>query len=164
MKRRNRHAVFSGDTSKYATRIDRGRQDENGKNIQVLVGPVSLSKAVINTGRGPDKERMQEYYQRVHSYDEPLPKTLGFTEPMRELMGKYKEIVRDTPREMRISLVNNHTGMLDLYFSGVQFFFVDVDYKLKRIRRSRIYNSKKYALLMLSAKKVTWVESVNSPH
>jgi len=165
MKRRNRYATLSGATSKAKDRVGPMpfEEDEQGKTktlpaVRVLVGHISLSKQVINTGRGPDAERMQEYYQRVHSYDQALPQTLGLTEPMKELMKKYDEVLKETPREYHVNYVNNHTGRLDLYFNLTQFFFVDVDYKTKIIRRSRIYASKRQADLCLELDKITWVE------
>lgn len=160
MKRRNRHAVFSGETTKYAVRVEQGIFDENGHSVTVPVGKISLSKAVINTGRGPDPERMQEYYQRIHSFDQSLPQTLGLTEPMKEVVSKYNKILQETPKDMRICLTNSSLGRLDLYFNINQFFFVDYDAKTKTIRRSRIYPSKQQALLVLRLKKITWVESL----
>lgn len=161
-KRKGRYARFSGANTKYATRIDRGKQDTKGHHVIIPVGEISLSKAVMSSGRGPDKERMQEYYQRIHSYDQSLPQTLGLTEPMKALMRKYDEVIKDTPREMRISLVKHDLGMLDLYFNGQQFFFVDVDFKKRIIRRSRIYGTRKYAMMMLENDRVVWVETVKS--
>lgn len=164
LKRRNRYAKFSGATSKFHVRIDRGRQDKHtGKHVEVLVGEVSLSNQVMSTGRGPDAERMQTYYNRLRTFDETIPQTLGLSEPMKELMKKYDEVIKDTPREMRISLVNNALGMLDLYFNRNQFFFVDIDYRSRKIRRSRIYGSKTYALQQLKNKRVVWVETIRSP-
>jgi hypothetical protein len=175
MKRRNRHAVFSGSTTKYAVRIDRGRYEDvtkvgqepnedwvpSGKHVTIPVGEVSLSKAVINTGRGPDAIRMQEYYQRIHSFDEALPKTLGFTGPMKEMMANYERIIKDTPRECRIRLVNNHDGVLDLFFTLNQWFFVDVDYKKKTLKRSKVYPSKAFAMMMMTPPhRITWVEQI----
>ena len=176
IKRRGRFAKFSGATSKYAVRIDRGRYEDvvkvgqepnedwvpTGKHVTIAVGPISLSKAVMSTGRGPDAERMQEYYQRVHSYDQSLPRTLGLSEPMKELMKKYDEVLRETPREMHINLVNNHSGRLDLFFGGNQFFFVDIDVQQKKVRRSRVYGSRDYAMKMLKYKTITWVETISS--
>lgn len=168
MKRRGRYAVLSGATS----RIDQSRvvdylihEGEDKVTVaskRVYVGPVSFSKQVINTGRGPSSERMQEYYQRVHSYDQALPQTLGLTEPMKELMKKYDEVLRETPREMHVNLVNNAGGRLDLFFAGTQFFFVDADLRKKEVRRSRIYGSREYAMKMLKYKTITWVEVISS--
>lgn len=193
MKRRNRHAVFSGASAKYAVRIDRGKfqgvtivgngadedQIPSGKHVVIPVGKVSLSKAVMNTGRGPDAVRMQEYYQRLHSYDEPLPKTLGFTgidtskrvikvglhgkrtqgDP-NELIKKYQEIIRDTPKEMRICLVNDDLARLDLFFNYQQWFFVEIDYRKNSIKRSCIYRSREMAMGVLKISKITWVETI----
>lgn len=193
MKRRNRYAVFSGSSAKYAVRIDRGRYQDvttvgngadedqvpSGKHVVIPVGKVSLSKAVINTGRGPEPMRMQEYYNRLHSYDEPLPKTLGFTgidsskriikvglhgkrtqgDP-NELIKKYQEIIRDTPKEMRICLLDDDLGRLDLFFNYQQWFFVEIDYRKKSIKRSTIYSSRMMAMKMLEIHSITWVETI----
>lgn len=184
-KRANRYARFSGATSKFLPVPASADGDE-----KVLVGPVSLSKQVINTGRGPDPERMAEYYNRIRNFVDKTPKTRSFkgfdttkpgdaqassyrnawlrsfgdtNEGGTNLLLRYQEIVRDTPKEMRINLVNNHTGMLDLYFSGTQFFFVEIDYKKKMIRRSKTYGSKKFAMRMLELRSITWVETIVSP-
>lgn len=182
MKRRNRHAVFSGATSKHAVRIDSGRQDNNGHSINIAVGPISLSKAVISTGRGPDAVRMQEYYQRLHSYDEALPKTLGFRgidtsqriikvglhgkrtqgDP-NEIIKKYQEIIRDTPKEMRVNLLDDDLARLDLFFNYQQWFFVEIDYRKNSIKRSCIYRSREMAMKILQMSKITWVETIESP-
>lgn len=194
MKRRNRHAVFSGATSQYAVRIDRGKyqgvtiinegqhnedQIPSGKHVVIPVGPISLSKAVMNTGRGPDAVRMQEYYQRLHSYDEALPKTLGFTgidttKPVvkmglhgkfskgdpNDAIKKYQEIIQDTPLEMRICLLNDDLARLDLFFNLTQWFFVEVDYLKCCIRRSCIYKNRSLAMTMFEMQKITWVETI----
>lgn len=122
----------------------------------------TYSRATVNTGMGPNPERMAEYYLRVHSYDQALPATLGLSEPRKEIISRWEAIVHGIPKEMRISLVNNPTGMLDLFYSHQQFFFVDVDYKNKTIRRSRVYGSKDYAMKMLKYHSIVWVE-VSSP-
>lgn len=193
MKRRNRHAVFSGESAKYAVRIDRGRYQDvtvtgqgaeedlvpSGKHVVIPVGPISLSKAVINTGRGPDAMHMQEYYQRLHSYDQALPKTLGFTgidaskrvikvglhgkrtqgDP-NEIIKKYQEIIRDTPKEMRICLLDDDLARLDLFFNYQQWFFVEIDYTAETIKRSCIYRTRTLAMTMFDLRKITWVETI----
>lgn len=185
-KRRNRFARLSGAPSKSGERVGPTpfTEDEYGntttlKTKMVLVGPVSLSKQVVNTGRGPDAVRMQEYYQRIHSYDEALPKTLGFTgidtskrvikvglhgkrtqgDP-NELIKKYQEIIRDTPKEMRICLLDDHLARLDLFFNYQQWFFVEMDYRKKSIKRSTIYSSRTMAMKMLEIHNITWVETI----
>lgn len=186
VKRRNRFARLSGASSKSKERIGPTpfTEDVYGNTTtqetkRILVGPVSLSKQVINTGRGPDAVRMQEYYQRLHSYDEPLPKTLGFTgidtskriikvglhgkrtqgDP-NELIKKYQEIIRDTPKEMRICLVNDDLARLDLFFNYQQWFFVEIDYRKASIKRSCIYRSREMAMGVLKISKITWVETI----
>lgn len=191
MKRRNRHAVFSGATSKYAVRVDNGRwkdvakvgQEPNedwvptGRHVEIPVGPVSLSKAVISTGRGPDAVRMQEYYQRIHSYDKSLPETIGAM-PIDQLqtgrksesglrlkdfdLGKqYSEFIKGTPKEMRICLFEDDIARLDLYFNTTQWFFVEVDYIRSKLRRSAIYKSRAVAMTLFEMDKITWVETIS---
>lgn len=186
IKRRNRFARLSGATSKSAVRVGPTpfTEDEHGNTTtlqtrMVLVGPVSFSKQVINTGRGPDAVRMQEYYQRLHSYNEPLPKTLGFTgidtskrvikvglhgkrtqgDP-NELIKKYQEIIRDTPKDMRICLLDDDLARLDLFFNYQQWFFVEMDYRKNSIKRSCVYRNRSLAMTMLELNKITWVETI----
>lgn len=168
MKRRNRHAIFSGATSKYAVRIDRGRFDVDGHHVKIRVGPISLSKQVMSTGRGPDKEKMQEYYERLHSYDVNLPETLGLTEPLKEMKAfeltkKYTEFILGVPKEFRINYVRDDIASLDLFFSGQQFFWVEVNFQKKFWRRSCIYRSKRLAETFMQVGKITWVETITSP-
>jgi hypothetical protein len=185
MKRRNRHAVFSGGQTRFAERDGPApfKEDIYGKTTtlqrdkKVLVGPVSLSKQVMNTGRGPNHEAMQDYYRRIHSYDEALPATIGAM-PIDQLVTgrrtesglrlkdfdlaqRYSEFIKGTPKECHIRLVDNHTGVLDLYFTLNQWFFVDVDYQKKSLRRSKIYPSKAYAISMMTAHHITWVETLS---
>lgn len=179
MKRRNRHAVFSGASAKYAVRIDRGKFEEvtivgngadedqipSGKHVVIPVGPTSLSKAVMSTGRGPDAVRMQEYYQRIHSYDQALPETIGLTEPLKEmrkfeLTKKYQQFILGVPKELHINFLNDTNARLDLFFSGTQFFWVEVNYKERFWRRSAVYSSKKLAVTYLECNKITWVERI----
>lgn len=172
MKRRNRHAVFSGATSKFmservVTVLDPvykpdGSVDEDRmsmKEVRIPVGRVSLSAQVMSTGRGPNQERMQEYYQRLNSFDQSLPETLGLTGPMKELVENYRRIVNETPKENKVCLINEQAGRLDMFWTFDQVFFVDVDYKKKTLRRSKIYPNKQVALSLLKMEKITWVET-----
>lgn len=179
MKRRNRHAVFSGASAKYAVRIDRGRYQgvtvvghgaeedfvPSGKHVVIPVGPISLSKAVISTGRGPDAVRMQEYYARIHSFDEALPKTIGLSEHMKEmkkfeLTRRYAEFIKGVPRELHVNFLNDEHARLDLFFCGTQFFWVEVNYRERYFRRSAIYPSKKVAVTFMECDKITWAETI----
>lgn len=189
MKRRSRFAKLSGSPSRYKTRvIERlepvvnpdGSINEDSTMIKqhhVLVGEVSLSRQVVNTGRGPDKERMQEYYQRLHSFDESLPATIGAvsidqiatgrrTESglrLKDLENTYNTFIKGVPKELRINYLNDEFARLDLFFAGTQWFWVEIDFKKKFCRRSKIYPNKKMADLMLTLDKITWVETI-SPH
>lgn len=173
MKRRNRHAVFSGETTKYAVRVDRGRYQDvritnpgtaeedqipTGKHVVIPVGKVSLSKAVINTGRGPDKERMQSYYDRVPDYSKELPVTIGLTGPMQELVDNYDRIVRGNTNIRRISLVDDAFARLDLLFVDRTYMFIEQDVLKKRMRRSITYSNRGIAMAILEADSITWVE------
>jgi hypothetical protein len=170
IKRRNRHAVFSGETTKYAVRLEDRIEHVNEdttrlKKISIPVGKISLSKAVINTGRGPDNSRMQEYYARLNSYDEALPKTLGFTgidcSQSNSLVLKYQEILRDTPKEMRVCLFEDDIARLDLYFNITQWFFVEADFKKVKLRRSITYKNRQMAMAMYDMNSITWVETIS---
>lgn len=179
MKRRNRHAVFSGASAKYVVRIDRGRYQDvtttghgseedqvpSGKHVVIPVGPVSLSKAVMSTGRGPDAVCMQEYYQRIHSYDKALPETIGLSEHMKEmkkfeLTKRYKDFIKGVPKELHINFVDDGQARLDLFFSGTQFFWVEVNYKERYWRRSAIYGSKAVAIAFLKCGSIAWAETI----
>ena len=161
MKRRGRFARFTGSTAKYAVRIDSGRQTDNGSSLEIPVGKISLSKQVMSTGRGPDAERMQEYYQRLHSYDQPLPQTLGLTGPMKELKEKFDRIVKETPTANKLCLFRHpQIGEVYLFYTLDQAFLVETQLKEKVIRRSRVYGSVKYAKKMYDANKITWVETL----
>ena len=157
MKRRGRYAVFSGATSVFTP-------DRSSDGI-VLVGKISLSKQVVSTGRGPNQERMQSYYQRVSakSYSSELPPTKGMTEPMKELQDAVARLRGAVPAGNRIMLVDNRHGMLMLCFGSekYQWFFIDVDYKTKVFRRSCDYSKKQTALDRLKNKRIIWVERIS---
>lgn len=161
MKRRNRFAVFSGATTKYMSRSAEvleniGEDKVHVKRVEVLVGKVSFSKQVMNTGRGPSAERMAEYYNRVkpESFQTTLPEDLGIKDI------RYNQIWDDTDKDHHILLVSNSLGRLSLYFNKDRWFFVDVDYHKKVVRRSRVYGSKAFAMGRLHNKMVTWVETL----
>jgi hypothetical protein len=170
MKKRGRFARFSGATTKFASSyvdvVEHVDDDTTTvKTIEVFVGKPSLSKAVISTGRGPDAERMQEYYQRVHSFDQALPQTLGLTGPMKELKERFDKIVNETPKINKLCLFDHpEIGQVYIFYTSTQYFFVETQLKEKKIRRSRIYGSMKYARKMYAANQVTWVEVISSRH
>jgi hypothetical protein len=164
MKRRGRKAIFSGATTKYMGKVT-GMPTPNNLAYEVPVGPISLSKQVINTGRGPNAERMAEYYSRLRSFTEEIPPTKQrlMSEPFKEMYNRYKEIVDDT-KEMHIALVPDcHLGRTDLFFKsgGNEFFIVDIDYKQRTFRRSRIYGRKEVAIERWKSNRVTWVEFIS---
>ncbi len=156
-KRRGRFARFTGATAKFAVRVDRGRFDANGKAVEIPVGEMSLSKAVISTGRGPNAERMQAYYARVNSqsYETTLPEDLGIKDE------RYSQVWDDTPKENRLNLENNGLRRLDLYFTIKEWFFVEIDLRRNVIRRSRVYGSKAFAMGRLKNEMVAWVEEIS---
>lgn len=168
MKRRGRFATFSGKTARFAARIDRGRIDKEGNFVVIPVGPIHLSKTVMSTGRGPDQERMQSYYQRLNSFDEALPKTLGMTfegkgmtTPMCELALKYKELVKEH-KNMFVRLLDDELATLDMFFASGkrEFFFVEMDKRKKTLRRSMVYSKREYAMACLNHNTITWVEAL----
>lgn len=156
IKKRGKFARFSGATAKY---------HPEGKDGLVEAGYHSLSRQTISTGRGPDSQKMAEYYQRIHSYDEALPDTIGLTEPLKEmkrfeLTKRYAEFIKGVPRELHINFLNDESARLDLFFSGTQFFWVEVDYRRKTWRRSAVYSSKTMAVTLMEQSLLTWVETL----
>jgi hypothetical protein len=162
MKRRGRYARFTGATAKYVVRIDRGKFDANGKAVEIPVGPISLSKAVMSTGQGPSSERMAEYYSRVtpDSFLQDIPKTIGLSDGMREVMAAYERNVA-AMKVHRIVLTDNAFGKLELVFTVKEWIFIDVDYRKQVMRRSRTYGSKAFAMGRLQNKMVTWIEELS---
>lgn len=165
-KRRNRFAKFSGSSVKYA-KGDRVREvsylehiDEDKvtvKTKKVYVGVESFSKQVINTGRGPDKERMQTYYERVPTSFEPrtLAEVLGLVKDPR-----YATVWWETPATNKINVFVDGHARLDLFRHGQVSFFVELDFRTKTIRRSRDYSSVSTALKRFQLKSILWVEQI----
>ncbi len=162
MKRRNRFARFTGNTSKYMERVGPTpfEEDEQGKTKtlptrMVLVGKVSLSKAVINTGRGPDSSRMNEYYARLKK---PDPRSLAEIYAIKD--SRYQKVWEEIPPTNRINLVSNELGRLDMIWHGEVWFLVDLDYRKKTITRSRDYGSRKAIMDRLPSNRIAWVETI----
>jgi len=164
MKRRKRHAVFSGNTAKYAVRIDRGRFEgttttgdgdvvPSGKHVTIPVGNISLSRAVVNTGRGPDKERMQTYYDRLASFNKEIPPTLS------ERLDQ--EAFRSHDKERSINYLKDEFARLDLFFLGPRWYWVEVNYKKKFWRKSETYRTKAMADVVLENNMIRWVETIS---
>lgn len=165
-KRRNRYAKFSGSTVKFA-KGDRTKEvsylvhiDEDKVKVEtktVFVGVESFSKQVINAGRGPDKERMQSYYDHVPTSFEPrtLAEVLGLVKDPR-----YAKVWWDTPATNRINLFVDDNARLDLFTHGSVSFFVELDYRRKIIKRSRDYSSRATALKRLQLRSILWVEQL----
>lgn len=165
-KRRGRYAKFSGSTVKYA-KGDQTREisylehidDDKVKVVTktVYVGVQSFSKQVINTGRGPDRERMQDYYNRVPTAIEPrtLAEVLGLVKDKR-----YAQVWWETPATNRVNLLADDFARLDLYSHGTVWFFVELDFEKKIIRRSRDYNSRQTAMSFLKLRRILWVEQL----
>ncbi len=151
IKRRGKYAHRSG-----------GETIQIGKEFR-------FTRQVINTGRGPNAERMQEYYQRVHSYDQSLPDTVGLTiggvHPRSQVIEDYYKTVLAVPKEMVVTLAKTKDGALRLIFNSTksQVFFVDEDYKHKTFKRSIVYTSKETAFKRLKTKRVVWVERYSVP-
>lgn len=166
MKRRGRFARFSGATTRLVkTRVIQHLvyDSETSSHIEekiVPVGDVSLSKQVINTGGGPDPERMQEYYQRVskESWESYIPDAVPLTEPIREMCKTYDRLVKETPKKNRVTLIQESVYRLDLFIHGDKHTFVEVDYTIERFSRSRPYDSLKSAFNALKRKRITWVD------
>jgi len=180
MKRRNRYVRLSGGDTKFLTKSgpipfteDAQGKTTTGKAARILVGKVSFSRQVINTGRGPDAERMQEYYQRLHSFDVNLPETIGAVSidkivsgrrsegglRLKDLENTYATFIKGVPKECHINYLDDHEARLDLFFAGNQWFWVEINYKAKFCRRSMVYPNKKRAEIALE-NKITWVETI----
>lgn len=157
LKRRGRFAVFSGATAKHAVRVEKrvvmiGEDKTEVKEFLIPVGKISLSKQVVSTGRGPNPERMAEYYARV-SAD-------SFLVPLAEknyVLEQYEHVLRDTPRQNKLRLETDEmAGFVDLFWVGSVYFFVEVDYIQRVIRRSRDYSGRKVAFDRYKNKRITW--------
>lgn len=115
-----------------------------------------FSRQVINTGRGPNVERMAEYYARVsaESYETTLAEDLEIKDI------RYAQITLGVSVYHRITLVDCMSGKLELIVLNDKWFFVDFDRKTNTLRRSRDYGSKAFAMGRLKNKMVTWVETI----
>lgn len=169
-KRRNRFAVFSGSTVKHlhgdvSKQVIYHTEEGSGDSVRittrsktVFVGVESFSKQVINTGRGPDPQRMQQYYNGVN------PKSFT-TKTLSETFGeikdpRYAKVWNETPITNRINLVTDVTGRLDLFWHDRIWYFVEVDNIRRTIRRSRDYGSKAFAKNDASHGRIDWVFSI----
>lgn len=160
-KRRGRFARFSGATSKVKQKavlvLEHIDDDKvKVKQVEVYVGLVSLSKQVPK-GSGPNAERMNSYYERLRSPVETqtLADVLGLVKDER-----YAHVWWETPSINRVNLVDGVNGRLDLYFYGTRWFFVDLDFQKKIIKRSRDHGSKMMAMMKLTTKTIQWVDSI----
>ncbi len=165
IKRKGRFARFTGGQSKYVTLTLHGRYTEvtqtsdgdlipSGKVVTVAVGPVSLSKGVMSTGRGPDAERMAEYYSRINakSYSIDLPEDFDIKDP------RYRQVWEETPNQHKLTFINNELYRLDLFYTQERCFFVETDYVAKKMRRSREYGS--LAMAKANRKRIQWVHEI----
>lgn len=157
MKRRGRFARFSGATARSASRLELGIYTEDGKEVHVPVGPISLSRQTVSTGRGPDKTRMQEYYSRVaaKSFLEEIPSRSP--EQIKAWIKQYRKNLVDAPlgSMLKINLATTTEGRLDLFCRGKEWFFIEVDFQ-KYIRMSRVYSSKDKALERMQSHRIAW--------
>lgn len=114
-----------------------------------------FSRQVINTGRGPNAERMAEYYARLSS--ESFEVTLS--EDLEVKDTRYAQVLQSIPSYHRIRLVDLPSVRLELFLLDDVWFFVETNYDTSTIRRSRDYGSKPFAMRSLIKKTVTWLES-----
>lgn len=167
--KRNRYARFSGGQTKmasaevqrlepYSTPDDpEGLDHVRVKTIEIFVGKVSLSKQVVNGGKSSvNHERMNSYYERIRTKDQPLT--------IAEVFGvnhsKYQQVWNETPKENKVRFYSNDLGTLDMYWVERRFFFVMVDQIDGVIRRSRDYNSPEKAKLAERTDDIRWVETI----
>lgn len=109
----------------------------------------TYSKAFVNAGKGPNQERMAEYYGRVKSMErgEDVLKRC-----------KLPVVLKDIPRDQKIVYVDDTFGKLSLFFHAEMWVFVEEDKIKKTVRRSRIYSNKRIAVAVMDACSITWVE------
>lgn len=161
---KGRYARFSGSSARHIKGSTRtvevleheGEDKVKLKHVEVFVGQISLSKGVINTGRGPNAERMQEYYSRItpESKSVTLKEDLGIKDP------RYEQHWMDTPATNRLNLASTKSGRLDMYWHGSVYFAVELDYVRKTIRRSRDYGMKERLFDAIRRNNITWEDTI----
>ncbi len=166
-KRRGRFARFSGSTTRIATRLESHvliKEEEHGRNVseiksvEVYIGPKSFSNQVINTGRGPNKERMQTYYDRITSESKQviLPEDLGIKDP------RYAKLWAETPEHHRLNIATTANGRMDMWLidNDVAYvIIVDLDYKNKIVKMSKRYENVRAAKRSLEVRMIIWEET-----
>lgn len=158
MKRRNRYSRFSGATTKVVERIEErlehvGEDKHRVKQVRVFVGLQSLSKQVINTGRGPNAERMQEYYGRAYASDGSPDKKSD--EVIKELLIAYARSERVSVH--KITVFKDSIGSIELLCKGEECFFVELE-NGELTRQSRVYNSRRTAFDRYNNNRIAWTE------
>lgn len=170
LKRHRRFARFSGSTTKHAVRVEVAIEHISEdkariKEILVPVGPIHLSKHVVNTGRGPNNERMQQYYAAVKakSFEKEIP--IRTNVRMERWLKQYDKVITETPRQNHFNILSTKYICLDLFFKQVEkiWFFVEIDYQEQTIKRSRDYGSKETALDRLKNGRLAWIEELSVP-
>lgn len=159
MKRRNRYVRLSGGQSKL-TAVSEEFQGKDGKYHRIAVGKVSFSRQVINTGGGANNERMAQYFDavRADNFFEVIPDAIPLTEPVKEMAKRYFTIIRETPRENRITIFQDRLGRIDLFYRGETCFFIELDFVTGECRRSRDYDKRRSAIDRYNNNRITWVE------
>lgn len=166
--RRGRYARFSGATTKFAVRVAERLEhiDEDKvkiKQVEVYVGPASLSRQVVNGSRSSvNTERMESYFRNVRTKDQPLT--------VAEIFGvhgsKYQRIWDETPTTNRLCIYSNDLGRLDMYYyldsnyHKSVYFFVEVDTIMQTIKRSREYGSPDRAKQAARLGRISWEETI----
>lgn len=135
------------------------------RTVEVYVGPAHLSKQVVNTGRGPNSERMAEYYGRIQpkSWLDIIHKSLNRNEPMNELVALYKKVRADTPKENRLTIVDNPVaGRVDMFFTHHECWLVHINYQEKTFSVSRDYGNSRVALSRYKSNRVVWSQTISA--
>ena len=163
LKRRHRFARFSGGQTKFARERATGIFGPDGKEIYVPIGPISLSKQVPK-GKGPNAERMQQYYNSVRpdSFKEPIP--VRTNKQMAEWLRTYHAIIEEAGKLSQINLSTTRKGSLDLLFrrASKECYFVEINYEEQFFRRSKVYSSRETALDRLKNRRIAWEEYLRS--
>lgn len=148
-----------------------------------------FSKQTVNTGQGPAPLAVREYQNRLRTFNQEIPRTLGMLLPSEDKVLTYKnqvlkKEVDNVPRDEVEELLRNMRNMLEgvpverhirlafgknyklfLFFSNdhKRWFFVEWKRRAANFRRSIVYSSKERALAVFKIDSVVWVQNVEVP-
>jgi len=163
LKRRHRFARFSGGQTKFVRERATGIIRPDGEEIYVPIGPISLSKQVPK-GKGPNAERMQQYYNTVKPDSFKVPVPVRTSKQMEQWLNAYHVLIEEAGKHVRVNLSTTKNGKLDLLYErhSVKCFFVEINYEEQFFRRSKVYSSRETALDRLKNRRIAWEEYLRS--